>query len=158
MPKPAASPIPPGFHTITIHLIVKGAAEYIDFLKSAFNANEIRRSPAPSGKLMHVEMQIGDSRLMFSDDFAEEMGLPPKAEGRMPFVVSLYVPDADATWNQAMAAGAEVVFPLTDQFWGDRYGQVKDPFGITWAIATHKADPTPAEMQEAMKAMGGHGD
>ncbi len=153
MPKPAASPIPPGFHTITIHLIVKGAAEYIDFLKSAFNANEIRRSPAPSGKLMHVEMQIGDSRLMFSDDFAEEMGLPPKTEGRMPFVVSLYVPDADATWNQAMAAGAEVVFPLTDQFWGDRYGQLRDPFGHLWSVGQSIAKPTQAEIEEAAKTV-----
>jgi PhnB protein len=148
----ATSPIPPGFHSLTIHLIVKGAAAYIDFLKSAFNAVEIRRSPAPSGKLMHAQVQIGDSMLMFSDDFAEEMGLPPKAEGRMPFVVNLYVPDADATWNQAMAAGAEVVYPLADQFWGDRYGQLKDQFGITWAISTHTEDLTPAEIAERQKA------
>jgi PhnB protein len=157
MPKPATSPIPPGFHSLTIHLIVKGAAGYIDFLTRAFGAKEIRRSPAPSGKLMHAEMQIGDSRLMFSDDFAEEMGLPPKAEGRMPYVVNLYVPDADATWKAALDAGCEVVFPLADQFWGDRYGQVKDPYGVTWAIATHKEQVTPDEAQERMKAMGGHG-
>jgi PhnB protein len=157
MPKPAASPIPAGFHSLTIHLIVKGATGYIDFLKRAFGATEIRRSPAPSGKLMHVEMQIGDSRLMFSDDFAEEMGLPPKAEGRMPYLINLYVPDSDGTWKAALDAGCEVVFPLADQFWGDRYGQVKDPYGVTWAISTHKSDPTPEEMTAAMKAMGGHG-
>jgi PhnB protein len=158
MPKPASNPIPPGFHTITIHLVVKGAADYVDFLKRAFHANEIRRSPAPGGKLMHAQVQIGDSMLMFSDDFSEEMHMPPMAQGRMPFVVSLYVPDVDATWKQAVDAGCEVVFPLADQFWGDRYGQVKDPFGVTWALATHKEDPTPAEMEERMKAMGGHGD
>jgi uncharacterized glyoxalase superfamily protein PhnB len=152
MSTPAKSPIPPGFHSLTIHLVVKGATGYIDFLQRAFDAKEVRRSPAPSGKLMHAEMQIGDSRLMFSDDFAEEMGLPPKAEGRMPFVVNLYVPDADATWQQAISAGAEVVFPLADQFWGDRYGQVKDPYGVTWAISTHKEDVTPAEIEERMRS------
>jgi len=155
MPKPATSPIPPGFHSLTIHLMVKGAAGYIDFLKKAFGAIEIRRSPAPNGKLMHAEVQIGDSRLMFSDDFCEEMHQQPLATGHLPFVVNLYVPDADASWKQALEAGCEVEFPIADQFWGDRYGQVKDPYGITWAISTHIADPTPEEMAAAMKAMGG---
>ncbi|HKE25101.1 MAG TPA: VOC family protein [Bryobacteraceae bacterium] len=155
MPKPATSPIPPGFHSLTIHLMVKGAAGYINFLKKAFGAIEIRRSPAPNGKLMHAEVQIGDSRLMFSDDFCEEMHQQPFATGHLPFVVNLYVPDADATWKQALEAGCEVEFPIADQFWGDRYGQVKDPYGITWAISTHIADPTPEEMAAAMKAMGG---
>jgi len=159
MPKPAASPIPSGFHSLTIHLIVKGAAGYIDFLKHAFNATEIRRSPGPGGKLMHAEMQIGDSRLMFSDDFCEEMHQPPFAYEHLPFVVNLYVPDADAAWNQATAAGAQVVYPLADQFWGDRYGQVKDPYGVTWAISTHKEDLTPAEIEQRQQAAfgGGHG-
>jgi len=156
MPKPAAGPIPPGFHSLTIHLMVKGAAGYIDFLKNAFNATEIRRSPAPDGKLMHAQVQIGDSMLMFSDDFCEEMHQPAFATGHMPYVVSLYVPDADATWKAALEAGCEVVYPIADQFWGDRYGQVKDPYGVTWAIATHIAEPTPQEMAAAMHATGGH--
>src|SRR5215469_3662965 len=103
MPNPASSPIPPGFHSLTIHLMVKDAAGYIDFLKNAFGATEIRRSPAPGGKLMHAQVQIGDSMLMFADDFSAEMHLPPLAEGRMPFVINLYVPDADSTWKQALA-------------------------------------------------------
>jgi uncharacterized glyoxalase superfamily protein PhnB len=156
MPKPATSPIPPGFHTLTIHLMVKGAAGYIDFLKKAFGATEIRRSPAPNGKLMHAQMQVGDSMLMLADDFCEEMHQPPFATGHLPFVINLYVPDADATWKQALEAGCAVEFPIADQFWGDRYGQVKDPYGVTWAISTHIADPTPEEMMAAMKAMGAH--
>ena len=155
MPTPAKSPIPPGLHSVTIHLIVKGAAEYIDFLQQAFGAQEIRRSPGPGGKLMHAEVQIGDSHLMLADDFCEEMHLPALAEGRMPFVVNLFVPDADAVWEQATAAGAEVVFPIADQFWGDRYGQVKDPHGITWAIATHKEELTPEEIQQRQRAAFG---
>jgi len=155
MPKPATNPIPPGFHSLTVHLIVKGAAAYCDFLKRAFNAVEIRRSPGPGGKLMHAQFQIGDSMLMFADDFAEEMHMPPLAEGRMPFVMNLYVPDADAAWSQALAAGCGVAFPIANQFWGDRYGQVKDPYGITWAISSHTEDVTPAEMEERQKAAFG---
>ena len=154
MSKPATSPIPSGFHSLTIHLSVKGAAAYIDFLKRAFNATEIRRSPGPGGKLMHADVQIGDSRLMFADDFAEEMHLPPLAEGRMPYLITLYVPDVDATWKQAVDAGCEVTFPLADQFWGDRYGHVRDPFGVTWAIATHKEELTPEETMQRMKSAG----
>ena len=154
----ATSPIPPGFHTITAHLSVNGAAAYIDFLKKAFNAVEVARSPGPGGKLMHVQMRVGDSPLMFADDFCEEFHLPPLAQGRLPFVMHLYVPDADAIFNQAVAAGCQVTMPISDQFWGDRYGHVKDPFGIVWAIATHKDDLTHAEMMERMpKSMGaGH--
>lgn len=153
----AASPIPAGFHSLTIHLVVKGAVAYCDFLKRAFNGTEIDRSPGPGGKLMHATYKIGDSMLMFSDDFAEEMHMPPLAEGRMPYVVHLYVPDADAQWSQALAAGCSVQFPLADQFWGSRYGQVKDPFGVVWSIATHKEDFTMEERLERQKAAFGTG-
>ena len=157
MPKPA-NPIPPGFHSLTAHLSVNGAAAYIDFLQRAFNAVEIARSPGPGGKLMHVEVRIGDSLLMFADDFTAEFGLPPLAQGRLPVHLHLYVPDADATWNQAVAAGCEVVMPIADQFWGDRYGHVRDPFGFLWSIATRKEDLTPEELQErqAKAFAGGH--
>jgi uncharacterized glyoxalase superfamily protein PhnB len=128
--------------------VVSDAAGFADFLKRAFNATELMRHPGPDNKLMHVEMKIGDSTLMFADDFGASCGMPPLAQGRYPFHVHLYVPDADATWNQALAAGCEVVMPLSDQFWGDRYGHVRDPFGHSWSIATHKEDLTPAEMQE----------
>lgn len=157
MPDPV-NPIPQGFHTLSAHLAVKGAAAYIDFLKSAFNAVELSRSPGPGGKLMHALMRIGDSMLMLADDFGAEFGLPPLAQGRLPIHLNLYVPDADATWKQALAAGCEVTMPISDQFWGDRYGNVRDPFGFTWAIASRKEDLTPAQMQErAAKAFGsGH--
>jgi uncharacterized glyoxalase superfamily protein PhnB len=155
----AASPIPPGFHTVTPHLSIKGgAAAYIDFLKKAFNAVEIARSPGPGGKLMHAQVKIGDSNLMFADDFSAEFHLPPFAEGRLPFHLHVYVPDADALFNQAVAAGAEVTMPIGDQFWGDRYGQLRDPFGIDWAIGSRQEDLTPAEMQERQAKLfgGGH--
>lgn len=138
--------------------MVKGAAAYMDFLQRAFGAVEISRSPGPGGKLMHAQARIGDSMLMFSDDFSEEFHMPPLAVGRLPVVLHLYVPDADATFAQAVAAGCQVTMPLSDQFWGDRYGHVSDPFGMQWAIATHKEDLTPAEIQERQKQAfaGGH--
>jgi uncharacterized glyoxalase superfamily protein PhnB len=155
MPTPA-SPIPAGFHSLTPHLNVDGAARYADFLKRAFDAVEINRSPGPGGKLMHVLMRVGDSMLMFADDFTEEFHMPPFVRGNLPLVLNLYVADADIAWEKAVAAGCEVVMPLSDQFWGDRYGHVRDPFGIVWAIASRKEDLTPQEMQErAAKAFGG---
>ena len=144
----STTPIPPGFHTLTPHLTVKGgAAKYVDFLQRAFGATEARTSPGPGGKLMHAQVKIGDSILMFADDFPE-FGYPSIAEGNLPLVLSLYVPDADAAFDRAVKAGCTVTLPLDNQFWGDRYGQVKDPFGFTWAIATHAEDLTPAEIQE----------
>jgi PhnB protein len=150
-----ANPIPPDFHTLTPHLSVDGAAKYIDFLQKAFGASEVRRAPGPGGKLMHATVKIGDSVLMLADHFPE-FGSPPIAQGHWPVVLNLYVPDADAAFEKALAAGCQVTFPLADQFWGDRYGQVKDPFGFTWAIATHKEELTPEEIRaRAPKAFGG---
>jgi len=151
----ASQPVPPGFGTLTIHLMVPGCADYIEFLKRAFNAVEISRSPGPGGKLMHANVKIGDTNMMLADVFPE-MGSPPIAEGNWPLRLSLYVPDADATWAQAMANGCEVVFPLQDQFWGDRYGQLRDPKGFVWAIATHIEELTREEtMARAAKMFGG---
>ena len=156
MPKPA-NPIPPGFHSVTPHLVVDGASQYADFLKRAFNAVERGRAPGPGGKLMHVEMLVGDSVVMFADDFGPQFGMPPLAQGRMPFHLHMYVPDADATYNQAVAAGCKALMPMGDQFWGDRYGHVQDPFGFIWAIATRKEELTHEEMQERQaKAFGSH--
>jgi uncharacterized glyoxalase superfamily protein PhnB len=154
----SASPIPPGFHTINTHLYVEGAAKYIDFLAQAFGAVEIDRAPGPGGKLMHAQVRIGDSMLMFSDDFAAEFGLPPLAKGRAPFMMHLYVPDVDAAWQQAVAAGCEVTMPLSDQFWGDRYGHVRDPFGVNWAMATRTEDLTPEEVEERQAKAFAAGD
>jgi uncharacterized glyoxalase superfamily protein PhnB len=152
----SANPVPPGFHTVTLHLTAKGASDYIEFLKKAFDAVELGRSPGAGGKLMHAVVRVGDSVMMLNDDFSAEFGMPPLAEGRMPFTVHLYVPDADASWNRAVAAGCTVVMPIADQFWGDRYGLLRDPQGYNWAIATHKQDLTPEEIQAAAaKAFGG---
>jgi uncharacterized glyoxalase superfamily protein PhnB len=154
----STTPIPPGFHSLSVHLAIQGAAKYVDFLKSAFGAELISQSPGPGGKLMHVLVRIGDSMMMFADDFGGEFGLPPLAQGRLPFFLNLYVPDVDATFAQAIAAGCEVTMPLSDQFWGDRYGHLRDPFGMQWALGTRIEDLTPAEIQErAAKAFAsGH--
>jgi uncharacterized glyoxalase superfamily protein PhnB len=149
MSKPA-NPIPPGFHTLTPHLNVKGAASYSDFLQRAFGAVETSRSPGPGGKLMHVEMRIGDSILMFADHFPE-FGAPAYVEGNYPFHFQIYGPDVDALWEKAVAAGCTVTMPLADMFWGDRYGFVRDPFGFSWALATRKEELTPEEMAERQK-------
>ena len=146
------NPIPKGFHSITPHLSVKGAAEFIDFLKRAFGAVELTRMPGPGGRIMHASVRIGDSILMFSD-FFPEFGSPAPTEGHWPLVLNLYVEDADETFAQALAAGCQVTMPLSDQFWGDRYGHVRDQFGFTWAIATHKEDVTPEQMKERHDAM-----
>jgi PhnB protein len=152
----SVNPIPEGFHTLSLHLSVNGAAEYIDFLKQAFDAVEISRSPGPGGKLLHALVRIGDSPMMLADDFGPDWGMPPMAQGRMPFAINLYVPDADAVWAKAVAAGCQVKMAIDDQFWGDRYGQVIDPFGISWAIATRKENVSDAERQErAAKMMQG---
>jgi PhnB protein len=144
----SVNPIPPGFHSLTVHVSVDGAAAYIDFLRNAFGAVEISRSPGPGGKLMHALLRIGDSMLMLNDDFSVEFGLPPVVRGNLPFFLNLYVPDADATFQQAVSAGCAVTMPIADQFWGDRYGHLRDPFGFNWAVATRKEDLTPAQIQE----------
>jgi PhnB protein len=150
-----ANPIPPGFHTLTPHLTVNGAAKYIDFLKNAFGAAEVHRADGPGGKVMHATVQIGDSMLMLNDHFPE-FGQPPIVPGHWPVLLHLYVTDADRAFEKAVAAGCQVTFPLADQFWGSRYGHVKDPFGFNWAIATHKEDLTPEEVKERQaKAFGG---
>jgi uncharacterized glyoxalase superfamily protein PhnB len=159
-----AKPIPDGFHTITPHLAVTGAAKAIDFYKKAFGAEELGRHPTPDGRLMHAMIKIGDSFVMMADCFPE-MGGPcrsPQDLGGTGVTLNLYTTDCDKVFNQAVAAGAKVLMPLMDMFWGDRYGQVVDPFGHIWAISTHKEDVPPAELEkrgrEAMAQMAkGHG-
>jgi uncharacterized glyoxalase superfamily protein PhnB len=152
----SVNPIPAGFQSLSLHLSIEGAAAYIDFLKNAFGAVELSRSPGPGGKLMHALVRVGDSMLMLNDDMSKEFGMTAPVRGNLPFHINLYVPDADATFSRAVAAGCQVTMPLSDQFWGDRYGHVRDPFGFNWAIATHKEDLTPAQIQErAAKFFGG---
>ncbi len=149
----SVKPIPEGMRSITPHLICEGAAEAIEFYKKAFGAVENGRMPGPNGKLMHAQIRIGDSALMLVDDFPEMGGHGPKALKGSPVTIHLYVEDADKVFNQAVAAGATVRMPLADMFWGDRYGQIEDPFGHHWSIATHKQDLTPEQMQAGMANM-----
>ncbi|HYL34483.1 MAG TPA: VOC family protein [Bryobacteraceae bacterium] len=150
----AASAVPAGLHTITPHLTVKGASDYIEFLKRALGAVEVDRAPGPGGKLMHATVQIGDSRFMLNDHMPE-FGAPPIPEGVWPVALHLYVPDVDALFAQATAAGCQVTMPLADQFWGDRYGSLRDPFGFRWNVATRQEDLTLQEMMDRQqKAFG----
>jgi PhnB protein len=146
----AVKPIPEGMHSLTPHLICAGAAEAIAFYKAAFNAVEVTRLPGEGGKLMHAMIRIGDSALMLVDENPAWGMLGPKALKGSPVTVHLYVKDADATFAQAVAAGAKVTMPLDDMFWGDRYGTLEDPFGHRWSVATHKRDLSPTEIQDGM--------
>lgn len=151
----AVKPIPEGMHSITPHLTCAGAAEAIEFYKKAFGAVEMGRMAGPGGKLMHAQLRIGDSPIMLVDEFPEWGGKGPKALGGTPVAIHLYVPDADAVFTTAVAAGATVKMEMADMFWGDRYGVVIDPFGHMWSIATHIKDMTPEEMAQAGKAAMG---
>jgi uncharacterized glyoxalase superfamily protein PhnB len=154
MSKPTVKPIPEGMHSLTPHLVCAGAAEAIEFYKKAFNAVEMMRLPGPGGKLIHASVRIGDSILMLVDEFPEMGAKSPKSLQGSPVTIHLYVEDADAAVAQAVAAGAKVTMPLADAFWGDRYGQLEDPFGHSWSVATHLRDLSPEEIQAAMKASG----
>jgi len=149
----AVRPIPEGFRSVTPHLVCEGAAEALTFYQKAFGATELGRLPGPDGKVMHAEMRIGDSVVMLADDFPEYGSRGPHALQGSTVTIHLYVEDADAAWNRALAAGATAIMPLGDTFWGDRYGMLADPFGHRWSIATHQRDVTMDQMQEAMAAM-----
>jgi PhnB protein len=146
-------PIPDGFHTLTPHLVVKGASQAIEFYKKAFGAEEISRAAGPDGKsLMHADLRIGDSRLFLVDEFPEMDCRGPQSIGGTPVTIHMYVEDVDAAFNKAVAAGAQVRMPLADMFWGDRYGVLADPFGHAWSLATHKEDLTPEEIDRRAQA------
>jgi uncharacterized glyoxalase superfamily protein PhnB len=150
--QPQVRSIPEGFHSVTPHLICAGAAEAIEFYKKAFGAVEAGRMAGPGGKIMHAQLRIGDSPIMLADDIPGRCQGPLDLKGT-PVFIHLYVPDVDAVFAQAVAAGAKPVMPLADMFWGDRYGQVQDPFGHVWSLATHQRDVTPEQMQAAMQQM-----
>jgi len=153
---PTVKPIPDGFHTITPHLVVKGAAKAIDFYKAAFGAEELSRHAMPDGSIMHALLKIGDSMLMLNDEFPQMGAKGPTSIGGTSVTLNLYVQDADKSWARATKAGATVKMPIADMFWGDRYGIVADPFGHAWSIATHKQDLTPEQLMQASKsAMSG---
>jgi PhnB protein len=139
-------PIPKGYHVITPTIVVRGAANAIEFYKKAFGAKELSRMDGPGGKLLHAEIKIGDSIVMLSDEFPEMGSRSPESLGGIASSLMIYAKDADAVFNQSLAAGAKVSMPLSDMFWGDRYGRVRDPFGHDWQIATRKENLTPREV------------
>jgi PhnB protein len=148
----ATQPIPEGYHTITPYLAVDDASEAIEYYKKAFGANERVRMDAPGGKIGHAELEIGDSLVMLSDPFPQSSTRTPSELGGSSVSIFMYVEDVDATVKRAVDAGATITMEIADQFWGDRFGSVKDPFGHQWSIATHVEDVPPEEMAERAKA------
>ena len=147
--------IPAGYHSVTPSLVVDGAAAAIEFYAKAFGAFEIERAPSPDGRIMHATIQIGNSRLMINDEFPDWQVFGPKKFGGSPVTVHLYVEDADAVFAQAVAAGATPTMPMSEAFWGDRYGQVVDPYGHHWSLATHVRDVTEGDIAAALQEMQG---
>lgn len=143
------NPIPEGMHTVTPHLICAGMADAIEFYKSAFDAVEPIRLQGPQGKLIHACIRIGDSAVMRADERPDWGSFGPKSLKGSPVTIHLYVEDVDAFVARAVDAGAKITMPVEDMFWGDRYGQLEDPFGHHWSVATHVRDMSPEEMQTA---------
>jgi PhnB protein len=149
----AAKPIPDGYHSVTPYLIVRNAAQAIEFYKNALGARELLRLADPGGKIMHAEIQIGNSPIMLADEFPDRGFRGPQSLGGSSVGILLYVEDVDNRFTKAIAAGATVLQPVKDQFYGDRSGTLTDPFGHTWTIATHKEDVAPDEMERRFRAM-----
>lgn len=151
------SPIPSGFQGLIPHLCCKDAAAAIEFYKKAFGATEVSRMPGPDQRLMHAELRIDGRPLFLVDDFPEYCGgksQTPAALGGNSVTIHRYVEDCDAAIQKAVDAGASVRMPAQDMFWGDRYGQIIDPFGHSWSLATHKQDLTPEQMMKNMQSAG----
>lgn len=143
--------IPEGMHTVTPHIVVAGAAKAIEFYKKAFDAVEEARLDGPGGKIMHALVRIGDSQVMLMDEDEQWKSVSPKTLKGTPVTIHLYVKDADSTFDKAVKAGAKPTMPMEDMFWGDRYGVIEDPYGHSWAIATHVRDMSPDEVKKAAK-------
>jgi len=141
-------PIPDGYHTLTPSLTVKDGAKAIEFYKKAFGAQERMRIPGPDGRLMHAELQLADSIFMLGEEMPEMGSKAPASVGAVSSSLYVYVPDVDAAFKRAVEAGAKAIMPPADMFWGDRFGTVEDPSGHRWGLATHKEDPSPAEMEK----------
>jgi PhnB protein len=148
-----AAPIPAGHRTVTPYLAVKNGAKALEFYTKAFGATEVYRLMVPDGRVGHAEIRLGDSLIMLADEFPEYGGKAPDTLGGSPVAIHLYVEDVDGFVKRAVAAGAREVKPVMDQFYGDRSGQLEDPFGHLWWVATHKEDVAPEEMDRRVKAM-----
>lgn len=155
-------PVPPGFHSVTPYLAIKGAAQAVDWYKKAFGAKELAgRQEAPDGRLIHARVKIGDSIVMMSDIFEGSQHKDPIELGSTPVTLHIYSKDVDALWKRAVESGARVDMPLDDMFWGERYGQLTDPFGHSWSLSMQiqmSAEERKRKQQEAMKmlAQGQH--
>ena len=146
------TPVPEDFHTITPQMAVKGVAAAIDWYTRALGAHELLRNAGPDGtSIMHAELLLGDSRFFVVDEFPDSV-VSPSTLGGTTVTMHLYVPDVDALFNRAVEAGATVVMPVADQFWGDRYGILRDPFGHRWSIASRIEDLSPKKLQERAKS------
>lgn len=151
--KKKVKPIPKGYHTVTPYLSIEGAANAIAFYKKAFAAKEIMRMPAPANTIGHAEIQIGDSRIMLAGDYPDMNFHGPKTFGGTPVHIYLYVADVDQVVTKTMAAGAKVLRPVTEQFYGDRSGSIEDPFGHVWHVASHKEDLPMKELKKRAAAV-----
>jgi len=150
----AVKPIPDGYHSVTPYMIVKGAAKAIDFYKNAFGATELMRFPGPNNTVMHAEIKIGDSVVMLADEHESGPYRSPIAVGGTPISLMVYVEDVDTVFNQAVSLGAKSTREVEDQFYGDRSGNLTDPFGHVWHIATHIEDVAPEELRKRAAAVG----
>ena len=149
----AVKPVPEGSHSITPHLVVNNGAEAVTFYKNAFGAEVLGVHYTPDGKVMHAELKVGDSKFMLADEFPGMSSPSPKTLGGTCVVLNLYSANIDSLFDQAVKAGAVVTMPLADQFWGDRYGQIQDPFGHVWALGQHIEDVAPDEMERRGKEL-----
>jgi len=140
--------IPDGYHTVTPGLTVRDGAKAIAFYQRAFGAQQVFRMDRPDGRLMHAELKIGDSKIMLGEEYPQMGCQSPESLKGTPVSFYLYVADADAAFAQAIAAGAKAVKPVSDMFWGDRQGEVSDPFGHRWSVATHQEDLTPEQIEQ----------
>ena len=145
-------PVPEGYHSVTPYLHIRNAAKALDFYQRAFGAIELLRMAAPDGKVMHAEIKIGDSIIMLSEEMPQMDARSPDSLGGTPFLILLYLENVDAQFKQAVAAGAKVLRPVENQFYGDRSGTVVDPFGHRWTLATHLEDVDPQEMRRRAEA------
>lgn len=155
MSKDNVSYIPEGYHSVTPYLVIKGAAQAIDYYKKVFDAKVLVRMDGPNHTVGHAELQIGNSRIMLADENPQMGATSAATIGNSPVSLYLYIPDVDRVVEKAVAEGAKIIKPVQDQFYGDRSGFLQDPFGHFWGIATHVEDVSDTEMKERMKKMMG---